>query len=195
MRTFSRPRVLATVTAGFAIAAAMAACQPARAQQGSTIVTYKPLPKFSVRVGGYFPANSTVRKNVGSAMFCCGVDWVVSRQGASTNSFISADIIDRTSGANQLRMIPVTYGSLHYSNVASNTRTYAGWGLGVYFTSLNVPNNIGFQETHNETLFGGYLNLGVETQDNLFLDLRYHITTTSGPANPGGLEATAGIRF
>jgi len=193
MRTFSRPQAL--LTAGLAVAAAMAVCQPVRAQQGSTIVTFKPLPKFSIRAGGYFPANSTVRKNVGSVLFAGGVDWVVSRQGASTNSFISADIIDRSSGPNQLRMIPVTYGTLHYSNVASRTRTYVGWGVGVYFTDLNVPNSIGIQESHNETLFGGYLNLGIETQDNIFLDARYHITTTSGPANPGGLEATVGVRF
>jgi len=173
----------------------MVAVQPVRAQQGSTIVTFKPLPKFSIRAGGYFPANSTIPKNVGSALFAGGVDWVISRQGASTNSFISADFVDRSSSSNQLRMVPVTYGTLHYSNVAATTRTYAGWGVGVYFTSLNVPNRIGIQESHNDTLFGGYLNLGVEMQDNIFVDARYHITTTSGPANPGGLEATVGVRF
>jgi len=198
MRNVLRPRVVAALAAGAAVAVCLIAGQSANAQTtgtGSTIVTYKPLPRASIRAGVYLPVNSRIKHSVGTTLYCGGVDYVMSREGASTNWYLSADIIDKSSGQYELQMFPITYGMLHYSNVTSATRTYAGWGVGAYITSQVVADSVGFTESNHTTLFGGYFNLGIETKDNVFLDARYHITTSTGSANSGGLEVTAGVRF
>ncbi len=197
MRIFSRPGVFATLAAA-AVSAFVLGAGPAAMAQGNNInsgVTYKSLPKGSVRLGGYFPLNSRIRKNVGNTEFAGGVDWIISRQGASTNTYLSADYIDRSDGPNQLRLIPVTWGYLHYKDVAAATRTYSGFGLGVYFVNQDIPDSVGFRERNHTLAYGGYLNAGVEFQDNVFVDLRLHLTTSIGSANPGGAEVTAGARF
>lgn len=197
MRSNSRPAVVATITAGMAVLGALIVGQPVFAQTGtgSTVVTYKPLPKISIRGGVYFPVNTVIRHNVGDTMVAAGADYVINRQGASTAWYGSVDYIDRSSGGYKLQLVPITFGMLHYSDVTASTRTYAGWGIGAYPVDQEIPDYTGATEVRHTTLFGGYLNLGMEFPQNIFIDARYHITTTVGSANPGGLELTAGIRF
>jgi hypothetical protein len=181
-------------SAGVSVAAMLAAV-PANAQSPSGLPTVKPLPDFSARLGAYFPMNSRLKQNVGNTAFAGGVDYVLSRTGASDESTVSVDYIDRTSGGNQLRMVPVTFGGLHYMDVKAEQRTYVGYGVGAYFVNVSIPNSVGFQETNHTTLYGGYINAGIEFPENVFLDARYHFTQAVGSTNPSGLEVTAGVRF
>ena len=179
---------------GVAAASVLITAHSAKAVDNG-LPTFSKLPSLSVRLGAYFPQNERIKKNVGNTQFVAGVDYVLSRNGSSDLSIVSVDYMDRTSGANQLRMIPLTFGGMHYMDVKAETRTYIGYGVGAYFTNVSVPNSVGFQETNHTTLYGGYINAGIEMQGNVFFDARYHITQAVGSTNPGGLEVTAGARF
>jgi hypothetical protein len=196
MRNISRPRLIATVSAGATVATLfMAAALPATADNSTGLPSFKPLPAFSARVGAYFPTNDRLKKNVGNTLIVGGIDYVLSRQGPSDESIISVDYIDRSNGSNHLQMVPITIGGIHYMDVKATTRNYIGYGVGAYITSVSVPNSVGFQESNHTTLYGGYINAGIEFTDNVFLDGRYHFTQAVGSTNPSGFEVTAGVRF
>lgn len=185
---------LTALSVGAAVATIFMAGTAAKADQNGLPSVTK-LPDLSIRLGAYFPQNERLKSNVGNTMFAGGADYVLARQGASDESIVSLDFIDRSSGSNQLRMVPLTFGGLHYMDVKAAQRTYIGYGVGAYFTNVEVPDSVGFEETNHTTLYGGYINAGIEFEDNIFLDARYHFTQAVGSTNPSGLEITAGARF
>lgn len=195
MRNLSRPRVLSTLAAGAAVAVLLSGAHSANAQATQGLPSSKPLPSFAIRAGAYFPQNQLMKTDVGNTMIAGGADAVLDHFGPSDLSIVSLDYIDRQSSPNHLQMIPLTFGGIHYMDVKAQRREYIGYGVGAYFTSTEVTDRVGFQESYHTTLYGGYLNAGYEFNDYLFVDARYHFVQAVGPTNPGGLEVTAGVRF
>lgn len=184
---------MTALTVGVAAVTILAAGHSAKADAG--LPAFNRLPSLSVRLGAYFPSNQRLKTNVGNTAFDAGVDYVLARQGSSDLSIVSIGYVDKTAGANKLQLVPLTFGGIHYMDVKADQRTYIGYGVGAYFTSINVPDSIGNPERDHSTLYGGYINAGIEFPGNVFLDARYHFTQAIGSTNPGGLEITAGARF
>jgi len=186
---------MTALSVGVAAATILAVGSPSAKAADNGLPTVNKLPSLSVRLGAFFPMNQRLKRSVGNTGFSAGADYVLSRQGASDQSIVSVGYIDRTSGANKLKMIPLTFGGLHYMDVKAEQRTYVGYGVGAYFTNVSVPDSVGFQETNHTTLYGGYINAGIEFPGNVFLDARYHFVQSVGSTNPSGIEITAGARF
>ena len=153
-------------------------------------------PLFTVRVGGYFVNNNTVRHSVNSTFLCGGLDYAIQHPSNLTRTIVSVDYIDRTSGNNTLRVFPVTAGQLILQPYQNGIQPYYGAGAGGYFVHQDFNNNSSSnRNSHDNVVFGGYLVAGVEYRRYLDLDARYHIVTSSNSINVGGLELTAGFRF
>ncbi|MCW3058814.1 MAG: hypothetical protein JWQ02_635 [Capsulimonas sp.] len=180
-----------------AAALAAGAASPASAQVFTDpAVTTHHMSPVSLRLGGYLPTNRKIRKEVGQILPSIGVDYHLHQDSATTDSYISVDYLDReTSSGYRLRAIPITYGLRFKNDLTAKNAIYYGFGLGGYFTSIDVDDSLGGHESNNDLLAGGYLNVGIDINEASFLDLRYHITSTSGSVNPGGAQLSVGIRF
>lgn len=193
MRLFTpRPGLAAWGTA-LALLGSLAACRPAAAQGVSDSDN---TPNFTVRLGGYFATNTTVRHAVGSSFLCAGLDYAVQQSTAFQRTIVSLDYIDRSSGDNDVRVFPLTLGQLIFSSTSNGIQPYYGAGVGVYFTHEDLNSSSGTsRNSHDDAVFGGYFAAGVEFQRVVDLEARYHLVTSSNDINVGGLEVTAGYRF
>ncbi|MBV9849665.1 MAG: hypothetical protein JO250_08245 [Armatimonadetes bacterium] len=191
MRVFApRPTLAVLGTALASLGCLLAAGRPAAAQGP----TPGPEPLATVRVGGYFTSNSTVRHTVGSSFLCAGLDYAIQHQEQS-RTIISVDYIDRSSGDSTLRFFPVTVGQLFVQPSDNGIQPYYGGGLGAYFVHQDFNRNSANNEAHDDVVFGGYLAGGVEFQKVAVIEARYHLVTSEHGINVSGLELTAGYRF
>ena len=196
MRTYSQGRsrsAVPFVLTAAAMTLALASGRPAAAQTATTSPSES---TFAIRAGGYIPANSRIETNVGKLFTGAGVDYVMQRNGPLNTTIVSVDYINRESGGRHLRIIPLTFGQVTYSQSSGTSHTYMMYGAGIYFINQTLPDaNTGFNITQNQNAYGGYVGAGVTLSQNLFVEGRYHVLTSVGGVNAGGLQVTAGIRF
>jgi hypothetical protein len=168
--------------------------RPAAAQTASD--TTKP-DRFAIRLGAYFPTNTKIKSQVDSTFPAGGVDFTLHQIGPNERTIASIDFMDRDNHGAKEELIPLTLGQQWYETDKAQRHSdlYFGFGLGAYFANVDVNDDQGFPHTNNQTLFGGYVNAGLDIYDGIFIDARFHMTNTEGPANPGGLELAAGYRF
>ncbi|MDQ2686753.1 MAG: hypothetical protein M3Y28_02685 [Armatimonadota bacterium] len=184
---------LAVLTALAAASALLGAARPAAAQG---IPDTKKPTIGTVRAGLYFPFNSRAKNNVGKTWYDVGLDYTVHQTPGISRTNISLDYIERNSGGNDIRVVPLTVGQFtEHGEAGATVRPYYGFGLGVYFVHENVPNSIGVQENKNGTAFGGFLAAGLDLPSNFLIEGRYHIISNVGSVNAGGLQVMAGLRF
>ena len=170
----------------------LAAGRPAAAQAGPGP---EQAPLFTARVGGYFLSNSTIGHAIGSSFLCAGLDYAIQHEQQS-RTIVSVDYIDRSSDSNTLRVFPVTIGQILLQGGDSDVQPYYGAGAGGYFMHQDFNRTDQANRTsHDNVVFGGYLEAGVEYHKYLALDARYHLVTSSNGINPSGLEVTLGFRF
>ena len=195
MRTFSLSRVIKTGTIGLALVGmGLMAGHSAFAQNAD--VSSAPQKSGDIRAGVLFPLNSTINNNVGKTVPLGGVDFVLKHDGADQNTIISGEYQQRDSHGYQLRIIPITIGQVAYSGQStSGFRPYFGYGVGAYLVQSTLPDSNGFSVSNNSTAFGGYLGLGLDITNEIFVDARYQAVTKVGPATPSGIEVSAGFRF
>ena len=195
MRTNMLPGAKFALVIGLAASAfAFAGARPVSAQSELTPLTTE--PKAALRLGVFLPANSTIRRQVGNTLPSVGADYYLGKNGSVGHNMVSVDYYDRGDGNHRLQVIPVTFGQINhqYSN-GQYSKAYFGYGVGAYFTTQNITDDLGFSQHHQTTLFGGFINLGTDLGDAFFVDARYHLTSSTGTANPGGLQVSAGVRF
>ena len=167
--------------------------RPAAAQTPSDT---KPPSILTVRGGAYFPSNTRVKNTTGTTWYGGGLDYHFQQKPGISRTVLSVDYIQRSSGGNQIRIIPVTVGQFTISgSPEAKYHPYYGVGAGAYFVHQTIPNDVGIVETNNVTAFGGYVAAGIEFKDNLLLEARYHILNKVGSATSSGLQVMAGFRL
>jgi hypothetical protein len=177
-----------------ASAFAMTGLRPASAQNSISDMHTDPIA--DVRLGAYLPQNSRIKSQIGNTIPEGGVDYYLGHASAGARSIVSVDYIDRGSGDHKLQMIPVTFGQTNYQYAnGTYSKVYYGYGVGAYFVNQDITDALGNRETNHTTLFGGYINIGTDLNQDFFLDARYHFTSSAGSANPGGLQLAVGVRF
>lgn len=193
MRTLSRLRTL-TMTSAAAVAAVglLGSARTAHAQTVLPVSNNTPIG--AVRGGVYFPFNSTAKDEIGKTLYGGGLDYFVQRSGPSRTN-ISLDYIERSSGGNDLRIIPLTVSEFNEQLGSNGVHPYAGFGVGAYFVHVKAPDNFDNEMTRNATALGGFVAAGLDLPSNLLIEARYHIIEKEGGINPSGLQVMAGFRF
>lgn len=184
----------------FGIGALAIAAKPALAQSGTNLNS----PTVgAIRLGIYLPASSHVTTPIGKVFPGGGLDYTF-QQTAQDRAQVSLDYIERSSSGSDVRVVPLTVSDIIYSGPRADFRPYWGVGAGAYFVHVNVPNpnpaiTIGTPGAQivngTDTVFGGFLDLGLDFQYDIFVDARYHWIGEVDGVNPSGLELTAGYRF
>lgn len=152
-------------------------------------------PVAVVRADLYFPFNSLIKNDVGKTFYGGGLDYIIQRQQSEGKTELSVDYIERSSGGNDARIIPVTIGEFTFGNPSGNTRPYFGIGAGAYFIHQKGPDNTGLEQSQDKTAVGGYFAAGLNLPDNFILEARYHLIQKVGIYNSSGLQVSAGFRF
>lgn len=184
---------LAVLTALAGASALLGAARPVAAQDLPD--TKKPTIG-TIRGGLYLPFNSRAKSTVGKVWYGGGLDYTIRQTPGLSRTNISLDYIERNSGGNDIRVIPLTVSQFtEHGDPGATVRPYYGFGLGVYFVHENVPNSSGLQENKNGTAYGGFLAAGLDLPDNFLVEGRYHIISNVGSVNAGGLQLMAGLRF
>ena len=195
MRVFApRPTLAFLGTAIASLGCLLAVGRPAAAQ---AVPGPEQMPLFTVRAGGYFLSDTNIRHTIGSSFLCAGLDYAIQHpEGGTNRTIVSVDYIDRSSGSNTLRVFPVTLGQMLLSPEDNGIQPYFGAGAGAYFEHQDFSSDSELNRSaHDNVVFGGYLQAGVEYRKYLALDARYHLVTSSNGVNPSGLELTLGFRF
>lgn len=191
MRTVTYTK-LAVLTALAGASVLLGAAPPATAQ--GLADTKKPTIG-TIRLGTYFPFNAAAKDTIGKTWYGGGLDYTFQQTPGVSRTNLSLDYIERSSGGNTLRLIPVTVSQFTEHGGENSVRPYFGLGGGVYFIHQNAPNSIGFQENKNATSLGGFLAAGLDLPNNFLIEGRYHIVSKVGDINSSGLQVTAGLRF
>lgn len=195
MRTNLSPGTKLALAMGLAASAIIfSGNRPVSAQGELTPITAE--TKADLRIGAFSPSNSRIRREVGNLLPAVGVDYYLGHNGNGGRNIVSIGYMDRGTTGHRLQMIPLTFGQTNYQySRGSFGKAYFGYGVGAYFVNQDITDSLGFRETTHTTLFGGYVNVGTDLANNLFVDARYHFTSSAGSANPGGLELSGGFRF
>jgi hypothetical protein len=186
MRVVQRALMLTFV----ALTAVMTADRPAAAQTTTS-------DQAAIRLGIFLPTNTRIHDQVGNLFPAGGIDYTLANESRASKAIISVDFWDRNDGGRQLQVLPITVGEQFYSVNKDQTlsKTYFGFGLGGYITSVNVLDDSNFVVDKNQVEYGGYVNAGADLWEGIFVDARYHVATAIGPTNIDGLELTMGYRF
>lgn len=157
----------------------------------------------AIRLGIYLPASSHVTSPIGKVFPGGGLDYTFLQSGQD-RAQVSLDYIERSSSGSDVRIVPLTVSDIIYSGPNAGIRPYWGVGAGAYFVHAKVPNPDTQQTIGNpgadivngtDTVFGGFLDLGLEFPQYIFVDARYHWIGEVDHVNTSGLELTAGYRF
>lgn len=187
-RSLLKLAALAAVTAP----ALLGAARPAAAQ---ALPDTKAPPIVTIRGGVYLPFNTRAKNDVGKTWYGGGVDYTFQQTPGVARTNVSLDYIERNSGGNTVRIVPLTVSQITLQNPEGTVRPYFGVGGGAYFIHQSVPNTIGVQENTNATAIGGFFVAGLDLPGNVMVEGRYHIISKVGSVNSGGLQLTAGVRF
>lgn len=192
MRTVTYTK-LAALTALAGASVLLGAARPAAAQN---LPDSKKPPIGTIRLGAYFPFNARAKDAIGKTWYGGGLDYTFQQTPGVSRTNLSLDYIERSSGGNTLRLIPVTVSQFtEHGDATTTVRPYFGIGGGVYFIHQNAPNSIGFQENKNATSLGGFVAAGLDLPSNFLIEGRYHIVSKVGDINSSGLQVMAGLRF
>lgn len=187
------------MSAAFALPGILALAFAAPSAQAQTPPDTKSPTIFAVRGGAYFPFNSTTKRSVGKTWASGGLDYVFQQKAGLSRTVLSVDYIERSSGGNTIRLIPVTIGQFTLQGAGegqnNNVRPYLGIGVGAYFVHQALPDNQLGSTRNDTTTIGGYLGAGLDISSNFLVEARYHILPKVGGINSSGLQITAGVRF
>ena len=187
-----RTAVLSTVAASGALAL-LGVVRPAAAQTLSPPDNHDPIAV--VRASLYFPFNSQLKDNVGKTFYGGGLDYILHRQQGQGRTELSVDYIERSSGGNTARIIPLTVGQFTYPISQASVRPYFGFGAGAYFIHQKGPDSSGVEQSEDKTAIGGFVAAGLDLPDNFILEARYHLIQNVGLYKSSGLQVSAGYRF
>jgi hypothetical protein len=136
----------------------------ARAQDAEPYVPHM----WSVKAGGFFPTNGTLRSQTGAPYYAVGFDYDPNLRYRPLNGrvVLSGEILYRESGGAKELTVPLTAKVLWtLTSPESRFHAYGGLGLGAYII------NTGF--IGNTTQPGVKFVLGVDFSRNLFLEVNY----------------------
>lgn len=172
---------LATLALG-----AGAATEKAAQAQAVSEAARKP---FAIKLGVYMPSVKEVREFSGVFNFSIEGDVVIQRfPEISSQSIFSIGYIEREG----LRLIPVTVSQIFRDpNNPSGRDYYYGFGLGVYSTRLDAPDTTG----RIKNLPGAFLVTGLDINEKLLVEVKYHILYRYDRKNVNGLQISLGRRF
>ncbi len=192
MRTLLTP-------AAFALPGVLVLAFAAASAQAQTPSDTKSPSIAAVRLGAYFPFNRTTKNDVGKTWAGGGLDYNIQQKPGMARTVLSVDYIERSSGGNTIRLIPVTIGEFTLQGAgegqSNNVRPYFGIGTGAYFVHQKLPATDGSTQKNDTTTLGGYLAAGLDISSNFLVEARYHILPKIGGINSSGLQVTAGVRF
>lgn len=188
------------MTSAFAIMAAasafalLGAARPAAAQN-AVLSNSDTAPVAIVRAGAFLPFNSQLKDSVGKIFYSGGLDYIVHREPTVSRTEVSLDYIERSSGGNTARIIPLTIGQFMLHSPTGQVTPYLGFGAGAYFIHQNGLDSAGVRDSENKTAIGGFIAAGLDLPDNWIVEARYHLIQKVGLYNSSGLELMAGIKF
>lgn len=177
----------AAAVAALALWGGGAAGTAARAQVLGGPTVPKP---FALKLGSYIPTGSEARKAGGSGMLLLEADYTIQNLiDSNSQTVVSIGV----TGRDDLYMIPFTVSQVFRDrdNTIGGRGVYYGAGLGVYVVKLDLPDTS--DETKN--LLGGFLMAGLDLQQNLFAEVRYHYIANYDKKNINGFQLTVGTRF
>lgn len=189
----SRLRTSVAVAAAASAFAFLGAARPATAQSAPYVGDHAPVA--IVRAGAFLPFNSQMKDNVGKIFYGGGLDYIIHREPTVSRTEVSVDYIERSSGGNDARIIPLTIGQFMLHGSSGEVTPYLGFGAGAYFIHQSGLDASGARENDNKTAIGGYIAAGLDLPDNLIVEARYHIIQKVGLYNSSGLQLMAGIKF
>lgn len=193
MRILSfRKLAAASAAVGVGVLALLSVARPATAQILPD--TPKP-PVLTVRGGVYFPFNARAKNSIGKTWYGGGLDYAFQQTAGVSRTCVGLDYIERSSGSNTVRIIPLTVSQFSEQGSANGIRPYFGVGAGAYFVHQDIPNDIGVRENTNATALGGFVAAGLDLPGNFLVEARYHYITKVGSSNNSGLQVMAGVRL
>lgn len=190
-----RKATLSKIAVLSALAGASALIGTARPAAAQGLPDTKKPAIVTIRGGVYFPFNARAKAAVGKTWYGGGLDYTFQQTPGVTRTNLSLDYIERNSGGNVVRIIPLTVSQFTLQNAQGTVRPYFGVGGGVYFIHQSVPNDVGIQENTNATALGGFIAAGLDLPGNVLVEGRYHIISKVGSINSSGLQLMAGVRF
>ncbi len=190
-------------SAALALSGTLALALVAPSAQAQTPPDTKSPTVAAVRLGAYFPFNSSTKRIVGKTWAGGGLDYNIQQKPGLSRTVLSVDYIERSSGGSTIRLIPVTIGQFTLQGAgegqSNNVRPYLGIGVGAYFVHQRVPSVLptsqATTQSNDTTTIGGYLGAGLDISSNFLVEARYHILPKIGGINSSGLQITAGVRF
>ena len=195
MRTFSMTRIIKAGTIGLALVGFGLMGGHSAFAQNADVAT-APQKSGDIRAGVLFPLNSTINGHLGSTTPLGAVDLVIKHEGAAQNTIFTVEYQEKQQNGYKIQVIPLTVGQVTYAgDSVASVRPYFGYGVGAYLVTSTLPDSNGFSESNNTTAFGGYLGVGLDLTNSIFVDARYQATTKVGPATASGIEVTGGFRF
>lgn len=155
--------------------------------QNSTRSEQKPL---ALKIGLFIPSNNDARASgIGDRILAIEADYTVQTLLDSNSiSVASIGLIQK----DDLRILPVTISQVFRDpGNSSGNDYYYGFGIGIYATSLKLPDTSG--ETKN--LFGGFIVVGMDLGQSVFVEGKYHYISKYDNKFIGGLQLSVGGRF
>lgn len=173
----------------------LAALLPAAASHAQILgAPTAPVQKpVSIKLGAFFPTNSSARSDVGNTWFQAGLDYAFRKtdNAAPLLPLVYLDYAGKSRSGIHESSTGLGVGVRAYGNRATNTKVapYFGAGLGAYFLHASGGG------TTNKTVLGGKVNAGVELNQGPFLEAAYQITGKVNGDDLNGVSVLIGDRF
>lgn len=144
----------------------------------------EPAPsKFSLKAGGFFPTQGTLRSQSGSPYWVIGGEFHPNFKYALAGGHISlgAELMYRESGSVRFLTVPITAQvTWNITPPGSSVRVYGGLGGGAYFINT---------EGRGETIQpGAKFIVGADITQHLFLEANYHYVGGFTDDNGAGIH-------
>ncbi|HEX5323061.1 MAG TPA: outer membrane beta-barrel protein [Capsulimonadaceae bacterium] len=157
---------------------------------------------ISIKVGGYFPSNSSARDNGGSTQLSAGIDYAVPSTGGNSTTSLPSVYFDYNGGSKNGGHVN-TYGvGFAVRSAASSSSApakmgfspYVGIGTGYY--EVQVKNNtVKPSVSGSGGSFGGKIFAGLNLSSNFFIEANYQLISSRKGVNPSGFGVQLGARF
>lgn len=185
-------RILAHILAGALLLTLAGAAQAQTAASQNNI---------SLKIGGFFPSNSSATHNGGSTQLSAGIDYAVPATGNNATTSLPSVYFDYNGGSKDGGHVD-TYGL----GLAIRTQPTLGpasklglapyVGIGVGYYEVQVKNtDVSPTESGNNGTFGGKVFAGLDLTQSLFVEANYQLISSEKGVNPSGFGVQLGARF